>query len=367
MVHGRLRGRDQKGQMLVLFALASTVIILLVGLVIDGGNALAKQRASQNAADFAALGGARIVAEWIGGDTFNGTDDNVKAAIIANLNVNGGAPITTWGVAGAPYYVNASGVSIGYVGNASNLIPANTVGVSVSSSRSWTPYFLGIIGVNSWTASANAVARGGYYAGPPLPGSLFPAGISTSFFNTYPTCSGDVNYTDPTSDCYPQQLTPGNLNVPGGFGWLKFGCSGYGLGQGSNGGCDNNKPFLQTEIGHPGGASTPLSNSFGCCTKVGLPGSSDLIGSLPGNKASANCSWYINNGVTVTIPIWDYATGNGSGASYHIVGFAGFQITACRGAKDIAGVIRQQFFLGPTTSDPGTPGLPQTLAVQLVH
>jgi Flp pilus assembly protein TadG len=366
MFSGRLRGRGQKGQMLVLFALASTVVILLVGLVIDGGNALAKQRASQNAADFAALGGARIVAEHVGGDDNNGTDANVKAAIIANLNVNGGAPITTWGVAGAPTYVDGSGAFTGYVGNASNLIPANTVGVSVSSSRSWTPYFLGIIGVSSWTASANAVARGGYYAGPPLPGSLFPVGISTAFFNTYPTCSGPINFTVPTDPCYPQHLTPGNLNVPGGFGWLKFGCSSGGLGQA--GGCANSKPFLQGEIGHAGNQPTPLSNSYGCCTQVGLPGSADLIGSLPGNKASADCAWYILHNIVVTVPIWDTAQGNGSGATYHIVGFSGFQITACSGGKDIEGVSRQLFYSsGPVTSDPGTSGLPQALAVQLVR
>ena len=369
MFHGGARSRDQSGQMLVLFALASTVIVLAVGLVIDGGYALAQQRASQNAADFAALGGARIVAEWIGDPTStDGTDANVKAAITADISANGGATITSWGVPGSPTYVNQGGAVTGYVG--AGTIPANTVGVKVGSSRTWAPFFLGIIGVKSWTASADAVARGGYYAGPPAPGGLFPAGISLAFFQTYPACSGPVDTTDPTSPCYPQQLTPGNLNVPGGFGWLKFGCSGYGLGQvppASNGGCANSKPFLQTEIGHPGGASTPPSNSFGCCTQVGLPGSLDLVGSLPGNKASADCSYYINNQITVTVPIWDTAGGNGSNAYYHIVGFAGFQITACKGAKDIAGVWRQQFFLGPTTSTPGTPGVPQSLAVQLVQ
>jgi hypothetical protein len=27
----------------------------------------------------------------------------------------------------------------------------------------------------------------------------------------------------------PQHFTPDDLNVPGGFGWLKFGCDGYDL------------------------------------------------------------------------------------------------------------------------------------------
>ena len=193
-------------------------------------------------------------------------------------------------------------------------------------------------------------------------GTLFPAGISLSFFTTFPFCSGPVS-TVPTDACYPHQLTPGNLNVPGGFGWLKFGCDGYGLGQDppqNAGGCSNSKPFLQSEIGPP-------SNSYGCCTQVGVSGL-DRIGSLPGNKVSADCSYYIDNEITVTVPVWDTAGGNGSGGWYHIIGFAGFQITECRGGKDIAGVWRKAFFVGPTTTTNPTPGFPgAALGVQLVQ
>ena len=154
---------------------------------------------------------------------------------------------------------------------------------------------------------------------------------------------------------------PGNLNVPGGFGWLKFGCDGNGLGQdapANAGGCQNNAGFLQTEIGPPG-------NSFGCCTAVGQPGSADLIGSLPGNKASADCSYWISQGTTLPIAVWDYAAGSGSNAYYHIVGFTGFQVTDCNGGKDIEGVWRQPFYVGPTTPIPGFAGAP--LAVQLIQ
>jgi len=180
--------------------------------------------------------------------------------------------------------------------------------------------------------------------------------VSLSFFQTYPFCSGPVS-TNPSDPCYPVQLTPGNLNVPGGFGWLKFGCDGYGLGQDGPPDCDNSKPFLQSEIGPP-------SNSYGCCTAVGLPGSLDRIGSLPGNKVSADCSYWIDNEVTVTVPIWDTAGGTGQNGWYHIVGFSGFQITNCRGGKDVAGVWRKAFFLGPVGSTPSTPGVPQPLGVQ---
>jgi hypothetical protein len=345
--------------MIVLFALVLTALVLVVGLIVDGGNALAQRRASQNAADFAALAGARIVAFKVSGDTVNGTDAYVQSAITNAVLANGGTT-PTFAAPDGPRYIDDNGGMLGYVGSG---MPATASGVRVWASRTWTPYFVGMIGITSWTASAEATATGGFCDGcAPLPGSLFPAGISTAFFQTYPYCAGPIS-TDPTDPCYPQHLTPGNLNVPGGFGWLKFGCDGYGLGQeppANIGGCRNDKPFLQDEIGPP-------SNSFGCCTVVGLPGSLDQIGSLPGNKASADCSYYIDNEITVTVPIWDTAGGTGQNGWYHIVGFAGFQITACEGGKDIEGVWRKAFFTGPTTSTPSTPGVPEPLGVQLVR
>lgn len=354
------RSEDRaRGQILALFALSATVIVLAVGLVIDGGSALAQRRNSQNTSDFAALAGARIVAEWIGQDTVNGTDANVAAAITTSLTASGADPIV-FGAPNGPIYVDAAGNSTGYVGTgaAGSVPPANTVGVKVGSKRTFRPYFLGIIGVNNWVASSTATARGGYAAGGPG-GDVFPAGVSLAFFQTYPFCTGEVGSS---ADCTEQHLTPGNLNVPGGFGWLKFGavgkCAGFGLGMSTTSGCDPNKPFLQDEIGPP-------PNSYGCCQAVtGGAAPADRIGSVPGNKASADCTYYVNSKVVVTVPVWDYAGGTGDGAWYHIIGFAGFQLTGCNGGKDITGVWRKEFFLGPTTSTPGQPF--QQLAVQLI-
>ena len=352
-----------KGQMIVLFALVLSLIVFAVGLVIDGGTGLAQRRAAQNASDFASMAGARIVAEYID-ETYrsaahtNGTDANVHDAIVNSLAINGAAPVT-FGAPNGPQYVDNSGNLLGYVG--SGTLPSTAVGVRVKSTRSWHPFFLGVFGINSWATQANATAKGGFSQAPPTPGTLFPAGISLAFFQTYPYCSGPVSNT-PGDPCYPEHLTPGNLNVPGGFGWLDYGCTGYGLGQDppqNAGGCQNNTGFLNTEIGPP-------SNSFGCCTQVGVSGP-DHIGSLPGNKVSADCSYYVNNGVTVTVPIWDVAGGTGSNAWYHIVGFAGFQITGCSGGKNIEGVWRQLFVQGPVGSTPGNPGVPQALGVELIH
>ena len=386
MVWQRRRADRQRGQTLVLFALIMAfVVIPAVGLVVDGGYALAQRRVAQNAADFAALAGARIVAERIGGNTLDGTDANVKAAITQSIAVNKGTPIT-FGAPNGPRYVNTNGaytchdgtgaaqacysgnLATSYVGN--GFIPTGptayeAAGVVVGSSLTWTPFFVGSL-VGNWTASAAATAKGGYSTGAPG-GNVFPAGIASAFFSGgRQPCTGTITGTvGGPGDCDPQHMTPGTLNVPGGFGWLKFGaagkCTGYGLGM-INAGCDPSKTFLQVEIGPP-------SNSFGCCSAVAKEppavAPANQIGSLPGNKASADCTYYISNDVIVTVPVWDKAGGTGDNAWYHIIGFTGWQLTKCDGGKDIEGVWRQEFNTGPTTLTPGFAG--QALAIQLVH
>lgn len=369
------RRHDPKGQMIVVAALVLSLVVFAVGLVIDGGTGLSERRKAQNASDFASMAGARVVAQYVAGDTVNGTDANVKAAIANEIAANGGSPVT-FGAPDSPQYVSANGSLLGYVGAGSIPGPTCTVdstgcaaGVQVRSSRNWTPFFLGLFGIHDWGTSATAAAKGGYYNGEKVQGALFPAGIARAFFQGYEPCGGEINTTDPNDSCYPRHLTPGNLNVPGGFGWLKFGCDGYGLGQDppdNAGGCSNAKTFLQEEIGPP-------SKTFGCCTQVGQAGSLDQIGSLPGNKVSADCSYYIDNKVTVIVPIWDNAGGTGSNGYYHIVGYAGFQITDCNGGKDIEGVWRDPIFNGPVSTVPTCPGgavdcdVPQLLGVQLVQ
>jgi len=118
--------KGERGQMIALFALASTVIILAVGLVIDGGYALAQRRGSQNASDFAALAGARVVALWVSGDTTNGTDGNVMNAISNSIAANGGTALTFTSPNG-PVYIKSDGTPNGFVGTITgNVIPAGT-------------------------------------------------------------------------------------------------------------------------------------------------------------------------------------------------------------------------------------------------
>jgi hypothetical protein len=352
-----IRSREQpRGQILVLTGLSLTLIVFAAGLVIDVGTGLAQRREAQNASDFAALAGARVMAYYVSGDTANGTDANVADAI-TNAAIENRADPPVFGAPDGPQYVAENGTLLGFVGDG---IPTGAVGVQVTTERSWDTFFVRLFGVSTWSTNADARAVGGFAINPPPPGGLFPAGISTAFFEAFDSCDGPISNV-PGDPCYPKNLTPGNLNVPGGFGWLKFGCDGYGLGQDPSipGDCENNVPFMDEQIGPP-------PNSFGCCTQVGISGP-DRIGSAPGNMVAVDCSYYIDNEITVWVPVWDTAGGSGNNAWYHIVGFAAFQITECEGGKNIAGVWRQAFSYGPVGTTPPSGGFGAvTLAVQLV-
>ena len=286
-----------RGQMIVIFALSLVVMVLIAGLVVDGGWAYVQSRTTQNAADFAAVAGTRIIGEELVGNTTNGTAANVTAAVQAALSANNAQ------LASAKY-VDANGAALGNVVGAAT-IPTGANGVVVSASSTWRPFFLGVIGVSSWSAGSAATAM---TPGSGTGGQVLPVGMQNTQYNSLVPCPADN-----LDACVQANLTSGALNIPGGFGWLKFGCSGYGLGQGSDGGCGNSQPFLQSEVGPP-------ADSYGCCTAVGLSGSPDKIGNGPGNKP-ADLSFYIENQIPVWVPIWDYAGGSGSGGYYHIVGF----------------------------------------------
>ena len=300
-------GSSTRGQALVLFTLCLVAIILAVGLVADGGYAFSQRRLGQNAADFAAMAGTRIVGEALTGQPPGaGTAANVQAAINSVLAANGTQLVSA-------QYVDASGAALGNVVGAS-VIPSGANGVVVTSSTNWKPFFLGIIGIDQWSADSTATALTPGSAGG---GAVLPVGIQDSLFDGLQQCP-----LDDLNDCI-DNFTSGSQNMPGGFGWLKFGLHGNGgacnwavsLGMVDDGGCRPNQPFLDSEIGPP-------AISHGCCTAVGTPpGSVDLIGSLEGNKKSGDLKFYIDHRIPVWVPIWDQPGGNGNDSWYHIVGF----------------------------------------------
>lgn len=60
---GHTRPAGQRGQALVILAISVVALLVMTSLVIDGGNAFAQQRITQNGVDAAAEAGAVVLAE----------------------------------------------------------------------------------------------------------------------------------------------------------------------------------------------------------------------------------------------------------------------------------------------------------------
>jgi hypothetical protein len=301
----RLPASSQRGQILVIFAAALTGLLLMTGLVIDAGYAFSQRRSAQNAADFAAVAGSRIVGEFFTGKPAGaGTGANVLAAVQSVLAANDAELVSA-------QYINGSGALAGTV--ASGPIPPSAAGVVVNATTAWRPFFLGIIGVDSWSAGAQATAMTKGTAS----GRILPIGIEVHTYEGLAKCTVGT----------PCDLTPGTRIQPGQFGWLSFGADpkkcddapGYGLGMLPEG-CENNQGFLQNEI-------DPAGSSHGCCTSASPASTTDYIKGLTGNEWG-DLSYYIDNKIPVWVPIWDETDGPGSNAYYHIVGFAPILLTS---------------------------------------
>lgn len=394
---------QQQGQVLALFAGILIPLVLLVGLAVDGGYAYVQRRAAQNGSDLASLAGANQIAVSLG-DVGAGLaalhDCDVRTAIEGVLKANGAQPILAasdgsgspfYGGTSGPQYVSGAGAIVSpvtYDSSCANTIPSTAMGVQVGASRKWHTFFIGIApGLSSWTASATSTARTGYLSTPPA-GSVFPMGLDLSSFTQTaaghfvpcPSGSQPASLNLPGPTCPDQLLnsatTPSSQYSPGQFGWLKFGqannCAGYGLGM-TNDGCPSGAPsgYLQGEID---------GNSHGCCSAPSggvLPGvlPADQIQGFGGHNGNGgdDCTTVIASRATYLLPVWDAisdkntanAGDKGNDVSYHITGFAGFQITGCSGANSATGVWRIPIFPGPTTGT-GTPGPFSILGVELV-
>ena len=96
-------------------------------------------------------------------------------------------------------------------------IPSKAFGVVVKARSSWRPFLLGVIGAGDWQASASATAL---TPGRSLGGGSHPARAS----RTPATTASSTVLRSPTSTPASARTSRrGHLNIPGGFGWLKFG------------------------------------------------------------------------------------------------------------------------------------------------
>jgi len=162
---------DKRGATLIWVSLAMVALISMMALAIDGGYAYAQRRQMQNAADAAAIAGARMRA-------LGGSDAQVDSVINQYATANG-ADAVSW------TYLNGQ----------------NTV--QVTASRTFPTFFAGIVGLQQMTASALAEASIQPLAGA---GNLLPMIVEERNFvigQTY-------------------ELWQDDPEAPGNFGWLDW-------------------------------------------------------------------------------------------------------------------------------------------------
>ncbi len=153
--------RGAEGQILVIAAGAMVAIVVMVGLVIDGGALYAQQRLAQNGADAISTAGTLVIAENLGSATDIRTQHDVWFAANQIAIEDGLAGWT--GV-----YTDDSGVPLDPAVNVTDTtaaIPATARGVRAGGSRVVGTTFSRVVGMDQLTATAEATVVAGKASG----------------------------------------------------------------------------------------------------------------------------------------------------------------------------------------------------------
>ena len=309
--HAGRRGRGQRGQILVIMALAMIALIGGVALVIEAGNAYAHQRVAQNAADSVANSGATVLAQELGARGTK-TDADVLAAMDAMAAANHLDSYTA-------YYTTVTGADTATAAQVGGTtIPPDAQGVRVRGNQAFGTTFARAIGMDQFTASADATAVTGALTGGQFLPVVFP--VSMTDCDT----SGGLNN--------PVQLdAPWNMSNPG------TPPPAHPVGQ------EFIVPLCKTDSSGPGGGGggafmiLDLDPDKTCDEEVTNP-SSIQFNDFPVDVAVDNgndCATKIEeavadgdlHGTVVMVPICDGQCDTdltGSNATYHIIRIAAF-------------------------------------------
>jgi Flp pilus assembly protein TadG len=322
--------RHEAGQALVVMAIALVALLAMTGLIIDGGNAWAQQRNSQNASDAAAEAGAAVVLQDLAGASSPSTTGTCPTATTDTWDLavcqavygtasNNGVSIDR------AYYTNVTGAMLESDGDTTTntaqaarvgggSVPKNAQGVKAYSTKTFSTFFAGIVGINSFTATTQATAVGGQLSSVAGGGALpvtFPIVVST--------CDGTGSLVigkTPWPITSPDQATADNESIvplcktgPGSVGWLDYNCG----------------ETLSQQILNP------------CPANIDLP---TWLETTPGNPNNVDSEVNTYDGQTVLIPLFDgtcknqpagsqlsdctAGAGVGNNTWYHIPQFVGF-------------------------------------------
>ncbi len=306
--HPRSRRHGERGQVIVVVALAMVALVGGVALVLEGGNAYSQQRAVQNGADAASNAGAVVLAQRLGGAAKTDSDVNTAVTAVANANL-----LTTH----TAFYTNALGQYLDASGNVvatqaqavavgSGAIPNNARGVAAGGSRPFDTFFGRIFGFTQFTASAEATSITGPLEGGPFLPVVFPINIVDCQQN------GDLGVGEANWTLADQGANPGD--VPVGTEYIVPLCK-TGGGSFMILDLDGQKNNCQDEVINPPQIQLDLPTD---------------IASDNGNNCAKQMVDAVNARRTQVflVPICDVdcVTGGGSNATYHIVKVAAFWV-----------------------------------------
>ena len=259
--------------------LAMVAVLAAVALVIDGGNALAHQRMTQNGADAAAEAGAVIMAEEFAGAIapVQGWDTAVMTAINDSATANGvtvvnayytdicGIPLKADGTAALlpdNTYDYANAMRVGNATNAQPVTststpdcPSRTVGpvagVLVQAHRDVATYLAGVVGLSTIGVSTQATAAAGFLqetcsASEGAACGMLPVAVPIDIIS----CTGNNSTSDSgtkwNADGHTVYVIPLCTNGTGNVGWIDW----TGGGGGSN--------DLVSSVSTPNNPAVPL-------------------------------------------------------------------------------------------------------------
>jgi len=355
------RRDTSQGQILVMMVIGFIAIIGAVALVIDGGNALAHQRMTQNGADAAAEAGAVIMAERFAGanEPVAGWDATVQYAINQSAAANGI-------IASVAYYTDICGIPIQADGTAAlnadgtyNYALAQEVGAGLPAASTSTPdcpsrtvgpaagvlvmahadvgtYLAKVIGISTIGVNAQATAAAGYLqescaADDGNSCGMLPIAVPVDIVS----CGSHNDVVDTQTpwpvDGHTISVIPLCSNSPGNVGWLDWTPPSGGTSE------------LVTQISHPTNPAVSLP-SWQYVTSTGNVNSQSVETALrqydgqivlvpqfdltcnPGSSGTPDSSQpAINTSPDYGCPAGDLG-GNGSNQWYRMPSFAHLQL-----------------------------------------
>jgi hypothetical protein len=324
---------NERGQILAIVAVGMLSIIAMVGLVIDGGFAWAQQRETQNGTDAVALAGATVIQQSIGGAAKTSGDVGcaMKQAADANgLELEVAVYTDAFGEPLAPEEVVPTCAP-----GAGGLIPPGAQGVRDEASQTFDTFLMRVIGFDTMTAEANAVAVVGKYAG--ATGAILPVTIPLSFstcdssLTTYKIGEGAWAFRPTEADRTSATLVTLPLcdAGPGSVGWLDMGCRSN-ISEFITNPCELSIPipdWLHTQTGNVNNLETVITDYTGT---NGDPSSwgiaDDSIVSIPIHTNTCDVD---PGDLAYCPPTADAANqwkGDGDNLYYYIDGWVGFMV-----------------------------------------